>query len=103
MTHRELQDLERRDIGAEIAALEHVEACIERHTTLPTSEIQKDIDVLKIEESIAKNLDGASPHVLGAIRGAKLLGLSTAAATLEEVALLIGQVQAEMAQKRGAE
>lgn len=102
MNHRDLQTLEeRRGIGAERAALEHVEAGVERYTTLPTSELLMDIDVLKIEEKLASNLDRAYAPVLGALRAARFLESETAE-DLRKALKLIAGVQQEFAKKRGA-
>jgi hypothetical protein len=100
VTARDLQALEdRRDISAERTALEHVEAGVERYTTLPTSELLKDIDVLKIEEKLASNLDQAYAPVLGAVRAARLLE-SEKAEDLREALELIADVQRYFAEKR---
>ncbi len=97
MTHRDLQV---RDIPAERAALEHVQEGVERYTTLPTSELLRDIDVLKIEEKLASNLDAAFQPVLGALRAARLLESETAE-DLRKALELIGDVQRTFAEKRG--
>jgi hypothetical protein len=101
VNHRELQALEeRRDIGAERAALEHLQEGIERYTILPTSELLKDIDVLEIEERLAANLDKAYAPVLGALRAARLLESETAE-DLRKALELIAGVQRAFAEKRG--
>jgi hypothetical protein len=99
MNHRDLQELERRNIGAERASLEHVAAGVERYTTLPTSELLKDIDVLKIEEKLAANLDEAYRPLLGALRAARLLESETAE-DLRDALELIGNVQRKFAERR---
>jgi hypothetical protein len=103
VTHRDLQAVEdRRDISAERAALEHVQEGVERHTTLPTAELLKDIDLLKIEEHLASNLDQAYAPVLGALRAARLLESGTAEDLRKALELIVG-VQRRFAEKRGAE
>lgn len=105
MNHRDMQQLEEartpRDIAGEVAALEHLEVFVERHTTLPTSELRKDIDVLKIEGQMAGNIDDALRHILGASRGAKLLGRRSVLADLQEAEVRLRDVQAELARRRG--
>jgi hypothetical protein len=103
MQHRDLQAVEeRRDIGAERAALEHVAHGVERYTTLPTSELLKDIDVLGVEEKLASNLDQAYAPVLGALRAARLLESETAE-DLRKALELIAGVQRKFAEKRGGQ
>jgi hypothetical protein len=101
LTRRDLQALEeRRDISAERAALEHVEAGLERYTTLPTSGLRMEAEVLKIEEHLASNLDQAYAPVLGALRSARLLE-SQMAEDLRKALELIASVQRKFAEKRG--
>lgn len=102
MNPRDLQPSlrERPEIAAEIAALEHLEVAVERHTTLPTSELRKEIDVLRIEEKLAANVDDALRLIIGAERAAKLLG-GEGLRDLGEAKVHLLDVQAGMARRRG--
>lgn len=89
-----------RDIAAERAALEHAQEGVERYTTLPTSELLKEVDVLGIEEKLASNLDQAYAPVFGALRAARLLE-SERAEDLRKALELIAGVQRHFAEKGG--
>lgn len=110
MNQRELRGMEasvgaspdRPSIQAEIAALEHVELAVDRHTTLPTSELRKEIDVLKIEERLAANLDDALRLLKGAFRAADLLRIDVLG-DLHEAERRVIAVQSELARQRGSE
>lgn len=103
MTHKELQDLERRDIGGQVAALEHAIAGVDRYTTLPTSEMRKDLDVLKVEGKLAENLDAVQPLLLGSLRAARLLEKTGAAEDLRKAFEAVTNIQVELARERGEE
>jgi hypothetical protein len=90
-----------RDIPAEVAAADHVATAVERYTTLPTSELQTEVEVLKIEERIASNLDEAHRPLLGALRGARLLEKTDEAEILRTALELVAEVQRRFAEQRG--
>lgn len=89
-----------RNITAERAAFEHVQAFVERYTTLPTSELLKDIDVLRIEEKLAANLDEAYRPILGALRAARFLDEGETAEDLRNALELLSRVQRKFAERR---
>jgi hypothetical protein len=100
MNDRQIQAVENRDISSEVAALEHVAAGVERYTTLPTSELLKDIDVLEIEEKLAGSLDEAYRPLLGAVRAARLLE-SESAEDLRRALEIVSAAQRRVAERGG--
>lgn len=91
----------RQELDGRIAALEHMEKFLERHTTLPLGDVRMEATVARIEKQHFEGLAEVEQRLTGLIRSGELLGKETG--ELRFLQHRVREIQAEEIEARGEE